>query len=113
MNLPCLSFNESGNKKGLRWRPFIFAERILRTLPHFDYKLRYLDLDCGQTNSHFGPLRPTQEPSEHCMASWVQIIRSSDVLGTFPYPHDARKKERVAAKIAVLFIWKFPLRSDD
>lgn len=67
-------------------------------------KPRYLGLDCGQTNSHFGPLRATQEPSEHCMASWVQIISSPDVFGTFPPLHDARKKKNVTTKIAELFI---------
>ena len=71
----------------------------------------YLGWDSGQTNSHFAPLRPTQEPSEHCMASWVQTICSPDVLGAFPFPHDARKKESATAKIAVLFIWKPSLSS--
>ena len=34
------------------------------------------------------------------MASWVQTICSSDVLGTYPFPHDARKQANATAKIA-------------
>lgn len=68
--------------------------------------------DWGQMKAQPGPLRPTQEPSGHCMASWAQKICSSGaagILGVFSCAQDVRKNVvAITRRVVWLMVFSLP-----